>query len=438
LTVAGRQHDQEILTMAVPALGALVAEPLFLLVDSAIVGHLGRASLAGLGAASAALSTLVSVCVFLAYGTTASVSRMIGAGDPRGALRQGYNGMWLAICLGTALMAAALPLAPGIVHALGATGDAFHAGVVYLRISVVGLPVMLLVLASTGVLRGMHAMRTTLVVAVGGAVVNAVLNVILVYPVGLGIAGSALGTVLTQAGMACVFVIVTVRAGRENHVSALPHWSGIRAAGVASVALLIRTMALRVYLLVGTWVAAGFGTASLAAHGLASNIWNLLALALDALAIAGQGIVGRYLGAGDAAGAKSVTRRMVWMGVLAGVALTALVLGLRQSAPPLFTGDAEVRRLLASVLLLVAAFQPVGGVVFVLDGVLIGAGDGRFLAILGIVTTGVFLAAATVVVRTHAGLTGLWWAVGVFMLARLVGLGARAAGSSWLVLGARR
>jgi putative MATE family efflux protein len=428
-------YDREILNLALPALGALTAEPLFLLVDSGIVGHLGHTPLAGLGAATVALGTLVTVCVFLAYGTTASVSRLLGADDPRGALQHGYDGLWLAGFLGVVLMATAVPLASAIVRVLGATGGALDAGATYLRISAVGLPAMLVVLAATGVLRGLHRIRTTLVVAVVGAAANAAINYVLVYPVGLGIAGSALGTVVTQAGMAATFVAVTVRTARPYHVSIRPRWGGIRKVGVASVALMIQTLALRVYLLAGTWVAASFGTVTLAAHGVASNIWSVLVLMLDAIAIAGQSLVGRYLGAADEAGARAATRRLVELGVLASLLTATVVLVTREVALPWFTPDAEVRRLLSVVLLQMTVFQPVCATVFVLDGVLIGAGDTRYLAIATAATTGVFIVGAAAVAATRAGLVGLWWVVGLFMLARLVALGARARTSAWIVTG---
>jgi putative MATE family efflux protein len=427
----------EILTLAVPALGALLAEPVFLLIDTGIVGHLGKDQLAGLGAASAALSTLVSVCVFLAYGTTATVSRLVGAGDLPGAMRQGYTGLWLAACLGVGLSLVAVPLCPAIVSALGARDAALGHGVTYLRISAVGIPAMLVVLAASGVLRGLRKMRETLIVAVAGAAVNSVANLVLVYPVGLGIAGSALGTVIAQIAMAVALVAVTTRAASGHRISVRPDWAAIRRAGLASRALLVRTVALRIYLLAGTWVAASFGTAALAAHGAVSNIWTFLAMGLDAVAIAGQSIVGGHLGAGDPVRARGAVRRMIELGLIASVAMVGIVLLLRAGALPWFTEDARVRALMAEVLVLVALFQPVCAVAFVLDGVLIGAGDDRCLAVIGVITTMTFLASCGAVVWTEAGLSGLWWAVGLFMLVRAATLAARARSGRWMVIGTR-
>jgi putative MATE family efflux protein len=190
-----RAEDREILRLAVPAFLALVAEPLFLLADSAIVGHLGTTQLAGLGIAGAVLSTLISLCVFLAYGTTASVARRIGAGDLTGALAQGIHGVWLAVVIGVVTTALGVPLTPWLVGLFGAAADVTDQAETYLRIGVVGAVPLLVMLASTGILRGLQDTRTPLVVAGGGNVLNVVLNLWLVYGLGLGIAGSALGTV---------------------------------------------------------------------------------------------------------------------------------------------------------------------------------------------------------------------------------------------------
>jgi len=430
--------EREIWRLAVPALGALIAEPVFQLADSAIVGHLGPAQLAGLGAAGAALATLVNVCIFLAYGTTAAVARRMGAGDLPGAIRQGIDGMWVAVLLGAVLAAVGAPLARPIVGAFGASPAATGYAVTYLRVSAPGIPAMLLVLAGTGILRGLQDTRVPLAVAGAGAVLNIAANYLLVYPAGLGIAGSALGTVITQAGMAVTYGWVAVRAARRHRAHLRPDWAGIRASAGASAALLVRTAALRVYLLVAVWIAARSGTAALAAHTVATNLWNTLTLALDALAIAAQAIVGSRLGAADAASARAATRRMCWWGGLIGLALGVMVAAARPLYVPLFTPDHAVRVLLAQVLLLVAVYQPVSGVVFVLDGVLIGAGDNRFLAAASIATTAVFLVCAAADRAAGGGLTGLWLAIGAFMLARLAVLSARARTTAWTVTGVRR
>jgi putative MATE family efflux protein len=429
-------HDKEILRLALPALGALVAEPLFLLADSAIVGRLGTAPLGGLSVAAAALTTLAYLCVFLAYGTTAAVARQLGAGDLREAIRQGIDGVWLAIGLGTLLLLAGWPLVGWLVDLLGASPTVHPYAATYLRISLLALPAMLTVLAGTGVLRGLQDTRTPLVVAVSANAVNLALNAWLVLGLHWGIAGSATGTVLAQYGSALAYLAVILQAARRHGVPLGADRAGIRAAATAGVALLVRTLTLRAVMLGVTAVAARIGDAEVAANQIALGVWALLALTLDSIAIAGQAITGRYLGAADVAGTRGATRRMVEWGVVAGMALSVLVLLARPLLPGLFSADVEVRRLLLDALVAVAVLQPVCGVVFVLDGVLIGAGDMRYLAVAGVGTMLAFAPAAYAVLALHRGLLALWAALGVFMLARLLTLTLRARGSAWLVTGA--
>ncbi|MFF4650211.1 MATE family efflux transporter [Streptomyces sp. NPDC001380] len=435
---SARRHDREILALAVPAFGALVAEPLFLMADSAIVGHLGTTQLAGLGVAATLLATLTGVFVFLAYATTAAVARRIGAGDRRAAIQQGVDGVWLALLLSAVLVAVTVPLAPWLVGLFGASGSAAPYAVTYLRISALGIPAMLTVLAATGVLRGLQDTRTPLAVAVAGFSANALLNLGLVYGAGLGVAGSAWGTVVAQNGMAAAYLAVVLRGARRHRASLRPDPAGIRACARAGGPLLVRTLSLRAVLVIATAVAARLGDVQVAAHQVAMTLWGLLAFALDAIAIAGQAVIGRYLGAGDVAGTRAATRRMVQWGIGAGVVLGLLVAAGRPLYVPLFTPDAAVQARLAEVLLVVALVQPVSGVVFVLDGVLMGAGDGAYLAWAMPATLAVFAPAALLVPATGGGLVGLWWAMALFMLARLVVLGWRARGGSWLVTGAVR
>ncbi len=437
----GGAHAREILALALPALGALIAEPLFLLADSAIVGHLGASPLAGLGTAAAALNTLVNICVFLAYGTTAQVARLLGAGDRRAALARGVDGIYLAAALGLVLAAAGAAFAPALVHLLGATPAARPYAATYLRVSCAGLPGMLAVLAATGLLRGLQDTRTPLLVAGIAAVVNTALNWALVYPAGLGIAGSALGTVTVQCAMAGVYVAVIARAARADHVRLRPHPAAIRRSLGANTALLLRTAALRVYLLAAVWAAGSFGTVALAAHTIATNLWLTLALALDALAIAAQALVGRDLGAARPDRVRATVRLMLRWGAMFGVATGIVLLAARPLYVPLFTTDTAVRAALMPVLLVAALIQPVAGVVFVLDGVLIGAGDAGFLAWASVGCTAVFLAGlavlrAAVPTTSPDALTGLWCVVAAFTLSRLVALTWRERADTWLRTGA--
>lgn len=432
------RHDREIIALAVPAFGALVAEPLFVMVDSAIVGHLGTPQLAGLAVAAALLTTAVSVFVFLAYATTAAVARRVGAGDTAAAIRQGMDGIWLAILLGLAVIALALPLSPWLVGVFGASDTAAPYATTYLRISSLGIPAMLVVLAATGVLRGLQNTRTPLYVAIGGFAANAALNAGLVYGAGLGIAGSAWGTVIAQIGMAVAYLVVVVRGARRHGASLRPDVAGIKASARAGVPLLVRTLSLRAVLLIATAVAARLGDTDIAAHQIILSLWSLMAFALDAIAIAGQAIIGRYLGAGDTKGAREACRRMVQWGVVSGVVFGVLIVLARPLFVPLFTSDQSVQDTLLPALLVVALTQPVAGVVFVLDGVLMGAGDGTYLAWAMLVTLAVFAPAALLVPALGGGLTALWGAMALMMLVRMATLWLRARSGTWMVTGATR
>jgi putative MATE family efflux protein len=431
-------HDREILRLAIPAFGALVAEPLFLLSDSAIVGHLGTAQLGGLGVAGQALTTAVYLCVFLAYGTTAGVARQVGAGDVRAAIRQGIDGMWLALAIGVVLALACWPLVPTIVDVFGSSPAVDAYAQTYLKVSLLGIPGMLLILAGTGVLRGLQDTRTPLLVSIGGFAANLVLNVVFVLGFGWGIAGSAWGTVIAQTASAAVYIAVVLRAARRHGAPVRPDLAGVRTAAHAGTHLLLRTAAMRVVLIVGTSIAARMGDPEIAAYQVGFQLWTLLAFALDAIAIAGQAITGRYLGASDVRGARAATRRMVQWGIACGIVFGIGILAVRPWLPALFTSDDQVRNLLLGSLVLVALLQPVAGVVFVLDGILIGAGDGPYLAWTSLVATLAFLPAALLAYGAGAGLIGLWLAIGVWMVIRLVTLGLRARGGAWLVTGAVR
>ena len=433
------QHDREILRLAVPAFLALVAEPLFLLADAAIVGHLGTPELAALGIASAVLGTLVSLCVFLAYGTTASVARQVGAGHTRAALTQGIDGLWLATLIGVVVTAVALPLSGTLVGIFGTGEDVADLAVTYLRIALLGAAPLLLMLAATGVLRGLQDTRTPLLVAVAGNLANIVLNLVLVYGVagwsGLGIAGSALGTLVAQLGSAAALVAVVVRGARRANAPLRPDLPGIRQAGRAGVPLIVRTLMLRASLLVMTYAAARLGETDLATMQLALTLWTFLAFTLDAVAIAAQAITGRYLGAADADGARAVTRRMERWGWLSGVVTGLVLAALSPVLGGLFTEDPAVLDLLVPVLLVAALAQPVAGIVFVLDGVLIGAGDAVYLAWAQAVTLALFAPAAWLV--GDRGLVWLWVAFSVlFMGGRAVTLLLRARTDHWVRLGA--
>ncbi|WP_460794086.1 MATE family efflux transporter [Nocardioides pacificus] len=452
MLAAIRPVDREILRLAVPAFLALVAEPLFLLADAAIVGHLGTAQLAGLGVAGAILQTVVGLCVFLAYGTTASVARHLGAGDRRLALAQGIDGIWLAILIGVLATVAGVLLTGPLVGLFGTAPEVADHATTYLRTAFLGTTPLLVMLASTGVLRGLQDTRTPLVVAVVGNVLNVALNLLLVYGAGpvpaLGFAGSAWGSVIAQLISAGLLVAVVVGGARREGASLRPDLPGIRAAAHAAVALVVRTLTLRAALLVTTYavtlLATGDGSGNaqddavdLATHQLAMTLWTFLAFVLDAIAIAAQALTGRALGAGDTVGTRALTRRMVQWGIAGGVVTGVLLAGLSPVLGALFTPDQAVRELLVPVLVTAALAQPIAGVVFVLDGVLIGAGDGAYLARGGLVVLVVYAPVALLAATVLGHLVWLWAAFAlVFMGARCLVLLHRARGDAWMVTGA--
>jgi len=441
VTSARDTLNRDILRLAVPALGALIAEPLFLIVDSALVGHLGVVPLAGLGIASAVLQTIVGLMVFLAYSTTPAVARRFGAGDPSRAVSVGIDGMWLALGLGAVLAVVGYLATPFLVALFGAPAAVAEQAEIYLGISMWGLPAMLVVFAATGLLRGMQDTVTPLWIAGLGFGANALLNWLFIYGFGWGIAGSAFGTVVAQWGMVAAYVLVIGKLARRHEASIRPQRDGVRGSARSGGWLFLRTVSLRVALLATVAVATGLGTDELAGWQVAFTIFSTAAFALDALAIAAQALVGKGLGADDPHTVRRVLGRTVawgaWFGIITGVVIGALsgVIGL------LFTGDAAIAALVQPALLVLAVAQPVCGVVFVLDGVLIGAGDARYLAIVGVLNLVPFVPALVIIALLHpGGAAGLAWLAvaffGVYMLARLITLGWRVRGSTWMTVGA--
>lgn len=435
------REQREVLRLAVPALATLLAEPLFLLADSAIVGHLGAVELAGLGIGSAVLAGVIGLAVFLAYGTTAATARQLGAGNRRAALAQGVDGMWLAVLLGTALAAVLMFAAYPIVAALGASQTVQPYAVAYLRASLPGLPGMLLVLAATGVLRGLQDTRTPLYVALSGALLNVVLNYVLVYPVGLGIAGSGLGTSIAQLMMALWLGLVVGVEARRSQAPLRPHWRGIVTAARIGVPLVVRSAAMRVTLLVTASGAALLGDTELAAHQVVFAIWTTTAFALDALAIAAQALIGRDLGAADTGAVRSSTKLMLRWGIGFGLLLTIVLVAISPFIGAAFTPDQAVRQAIMWTLLPAALAMPLSGYVFVVDGVLIGAGDGRYLGVAAVLNTLSYLPlAALVLLWGPDGVAGLVWLWAAFALgwmgSRVLTLGWRLRHDQWMVTGA--
>ncbi|MEA5455487.1 MATE family efflux transporter [Sinomonas sp. JGH33] len=436
-----RSTGREVLRLALPALGSLIAEPLFLLADSAIVGHLGVDELAGLGLATTVLGTVVGLMVFLAYGTGPAVARFLGAGHAQRAMAAARDGVWLALLLGLLLAVAGWASAPAVIRAVGGLPAVQGYAVDYLAWSMPGLVGMLLVFAGTGVLRGLQDTRTPLVVATVGFAVNAALNFVFVYGFRWGIAGSAIGTSIAQLGMAGVYLAMVVPRMRREGVRLAPEWRGILGAAHVGSWLMLRTLTLRAAIFATVVVATAQGAGNLAAHQLAMTMFSFLAFALDALAIAAQSLIGKELGASNAARARELTGTMVRWSLGFGLVAGAVLAACAPWVGWLFTSDPAVHAALTPALLVLAASQPVCGFVFVLDGVLIGAGDARYLALAGVLNLVVYAPLLVWVglsgLGGPAGLAWLWAAfAGGYMLARALTLGLRARTGAWMVLGA--
>ncbi|MHA7984687.1 MATE family efflux transporter [Rathayibacter sp. CAU 1779] len=436
-----RAIDREIMRLAIPAFGALVAEPLFLLADSAMVGHLGSAPLAALGIAGAILQTIVGLMVFLAYGTTPAVARRLGAGSEREAVEAGVDGMWLATGIGVVLAVVGAVLAPTLVGLFGAQADVAGPASAYLAVSMAGLPAMLIVYAAAGLLRGLQDTRTPLWVSSGGFAANIALNGLFIYGVGLGVEGSAVGTVIAQWGMAAVYLVVTVRHARRAGASLRVRMAGIRGLSGTGWWLFLRTASLRAAIVLAVFLATDISSDALAAWQVTMAVYNAVALALDALAIAAQALIGRDLGRGDLESARAVLRRCLWWGVGGGTVVGVLLIAVSPVFGWVFTTDPSVLALLPVPLAILGVTTPLGGYVFVLDGVLIGAGDARYLAATGLANLAVFVPLAWLAVAFGGSAAQSWltlaFAVG-YLGARAVTLGVRAHGDRWMVTGAVR
>lgn len=435
--------DREILRLAVPAFGALVAEPMFLLADSAMVGHLGEEPLAGLGLAAAILQTIIGLMFFLAYNTTPAVARWLGAGDGRRAVAVGIDGLWFALGLGIVLAGAGWAATPGLVAAFGASVAVSAAAVTYLGISMAGIPAMLLVFAASGLLRGLQDTRTPLIVAGAGFVANIALNYGFIYGMGHGIAGSAAGSVVAQWAMVAAYLAVVGQQAKREGASLWPARAGMLLGAASGGWLFLRTLTMRIAMILAVYVATGLGSPQLAAFQIVMTLFATLAFALDALAIAAQALVGRSLGAGDVASVKVVLRRCLEWGVLAGVLFGVLVIAGSGVIGRLFTNAPAVLTLLPPSLIILGLSVPLGAVVWVLDGVLIGAGDLRYLAIAGVVNLAVFVPLAmAVLIMAPVGAVGLAWLMAAFVFgflgARFATLGFRVRHDRWMVIGPDR
>ncbi|MGY1808478.1 MATE family efflux transporter [Blastococcus sp. SYSU D00669] len=422
-----------VLALAVPALVVLAAEPLYLLVDTAVVGHLGTVALGGLAVGGGLLAWATALLNFLAYGTTARAARRAGAGDRAGAVAEGVQATWLALALGAAVLLLFQLLAGPLSRLLaGGAGPVAEAGETWLRIASLGAPLLLLSLAGNGWLRGVQELRRPVRYVLAGSAVSLVLCPLLVHPVGLGLPGSALANVAGQAVSAALFL----RALRREGLPLRPRPAAIRAQLGIGRDLLLRAAVLQVSFLVAAGVVAREGAAPLGAHQIALQLFFFLALVLDAYAIAAQTLVGSALGAGRPDEARATARRVTRWGLGTGALVAVVLLALRDVLPPLFTSDPAVLDRAALVWWFLALMQPLAGVVFALDGVLMGAGDVGYLrtTTIGAALVG-FLPLSLLSHPLGWGLAGVWTGLDLFIALRLVAVLARVAGRRWLSAG---
>jgi putative MATE family efflux protein len=419
-----------VLALAAPALVVLAAEPLYLLVDTAVVGNLGTVALGGLAVGGGLLAWAAALLNFLAYGTTARAARRAGAGDRAGAVGEGVQATWLALALGLAVLALFQVLAGPLTRALaGGAGPVAAAGETWLRIASLGAPLLLVSLAGNGWLRGVQELRRPMHYVLTGSLLSLVLCPLLVHPAGLGLAGSAIANLAGQALSAALFVRALLREG----VPWRPRPRAIRAQMVIGRDLLLRAAVLQLAFLTATGVVARAGTAELAAHQIALQMFLFLALVLDAYAIAAQTLVGQALGAGRPGEARATARRVTLWGLGTGVVVGVLLVAVRPVVLPLFTDDPAVVEQATVAWLFLAGMQPLAGVVFALDGVLMGAGDVGYLRTVTIGSALVgFIPLSLLAVPLGWGLAGVWTGLTLFIALRLVAVRARVAGNRWL------
>ena len=428
--------DREILTLALPALGALAADPLVSMVDTAFVGRLGVTPLGALGVNASVFSMAFVVFNFLAYGTTPMIARAVGRGDTRRAGRLAVQALTLAAVAGAIALALIQLLAGPILTVMGATGELRAPALTYLRIRALAGPAVLLITAGHGIFRGWHDTRTPLVVTLGLNAVNLVLDPILIFGLGWGLAGAATATAIAQWTGALWFVRLVLHDRREELgvVVHLPSLRDLLPFLRVGGALVTRTLALIGTMTLATAVATRVGTVAVAAHQVASQLWLLLTLVVDALAVAAQAMVARYRGdegagpdgsRGTEPTPRAAARRLLSWGVVVGLALAALFVAVRPWLPRLFTDDPTALDRVGAILLFVIWMQPLNALVFVLDGVFMGAEDFRFLAVQMLLSAAAAAAVLLMVVPMGWGLAGVWWGIVALMAVRGLTLGAR-------------
>ena len=430
-----RTADRELLRLAVPAFGALIAEPLYVATDTAIIGHLGTTSLGGLAIASSVLFFTYGLCIFLAYGTTASISRLVGAGHSQRAAIQAIQGLWLAVFIGLSIALLGTLFADDLLHALGAKNQVLEEAATYLKISLLGAPAMLITLAGVGYLRGLSDAMRPLQVSIGTALFNLGLELILIYGLDLGIGASATATVIAQWLGAICYLNWIGREVRKEAITLKPELLALRNLMSISINLIIRNLCLTSTFLIGTSVATRIGDTDVAAHQVALQMWVVLALALDGIAIAAQTMVGTALGANKATQARHIGQRaLIWSTGL-GIALGGILFFCRHASALLFSTDPAVISLIKFLFIHVALMAPLSGIAFALDGILIGAGDQKFIGKAMAITALISIGTMIVGRIGSLGIGWLWGSIWILVLIRSVSLGIRFLGNRWVVLG---
>ncbi|BBH64295.1 MATE family efflux transporter [Actinoplanes sp. OR16] len=426
---------RRIASLALPALVVLAAEPLYVLVDTAVVGHLGPVELAAIAVGGTVMSVAAWFGTLMAYGTTGRAARRYGAGDRPAAVAEGVQASWLALAMGLLLAVLGLIGAGPVAHLLAGNEQTAEAAAGWMRIAAFGAPGLLLAAAGNGWMRGVQDTRRPLWIVLGANVLSAILCPVLVYPLGLGLTGSAIANVTAQTAGGLFFLLALIRETRALR----PIPSVIVSQIVLGRDLLIRGAAFQACFLSATAVASRFGVAAVGAHQIALQLWFFAALALDAVAIAAQSLVGAALGAGDADQARDVARRVTVAGGVAAVVFALAALAGAEVIPGLFTTDAAVLDQAAIIWPWFVGLLPFAGVVYALDGVFIGAGDVAFLRTVTIFSALLgFLPAIWLAYAFDLGLGGVWAGLGLFTFGRFVPLVWRWRSPRWVVLGAAR
>lgn len=429
--------------IALPTFGQLIAEPAFVLIDTAIVGQLGDSALAGLALGSTIILTAVGLCVFLAYATTSQVARYFGAGRWREGLQAGIDSLWLSLLIGIVLAASLFFAAAPLCYALGGRGDALAQGIAYTRAVVLGAPGMLLVYAANGLYRGLQKVNITLIVAICGAVLNTVLDVLFVIVGGWGVAGSGFATFIAQWFMGIALLVPAVRWARRGGATLHPHWGSIIDAGKDGFPLFLRTFALRAGLVATVAAAGALGTEVLASYQVVSASWNFVLNALDSVAIAGQTMVGAALGAKDVTDTRHLTRASMRAGLIAGAVGGIIFAMLGFAIPQAFSANPSVQQLITMGMVITGIALPLQGWMWAADGILIGAGDFRYLAWTCTLVSAAYigvLGSLVIGIAPHIPSKliscGLLWVAFDFVLmgGRAITNGLRIRGSAWMSL----